>query len=186
LAVNPGDAAAEELLHECRAHLCDWSAFADVAAFCRKKIADGRLELAAENVLPAALPGLARADHLAFARAAAARIASRAGPAPARSFARAAKPRLRIGYLSGNFREHPAARCAAELFELHDRDAVEILAYSAGPDDGSPLRARLLASFDRFTDLRTMSNGAAAERIAADGVDVLVTLDGYASGGTPL
>ena len=185
LAVNPGDAAAEELLHECRAILCDWSAFGEVAPFYRKKATGGRLEIAAENVLPAALPGLARADHLAFARAAASRIAARAGAAPARTFARGAKTRLRIGYLSGNFREHPAARLAAELFELHDRAAFEICGYSAGPDDGSALRRRLAAAFDRFADLRATTMSDAAGRIAADGIDVLVALDGYATGSTP-
>ncbi len=185
LAVNPGDGAAEELLHECRAVLCDWSAFAEVAPFYRAKIAAGRLEIAAENVLPAALPGLTRADHLAFARAAAGRIAARAGEAPARSFPRAPKERLRIGYLSGNFHEHPAARLAAELFELHDRAAFDIHAYSAGPDDGSALRRRLVAAFDRFADLRAITMSAAAGRIAADGIDVLVALDGYAIGSTP-
>lgn len=185
LAVNPGDGAAEELLHECRAISCDWSAFDEVAPFYRRKIAAGRLEIAAENVLPAALPGLARADHHAFARAAAARIAARAGQPPVRAFARGAKPRLRIGYLSGNFREQPAARLAAELFELHDRTAFDVFAYSAGADDGSTLRRRLESAFDSIADLRAMTMSEAAERIAADGIDVLVALDGYASGATP-
>ncbi len=184
LDVNPGDAAAEELLHECRAVLCDWSAFDAAAAFYRKRIADGRLDLAGENVLPAAMRGLTRAEHLAFARAAAARVTARA-KTPLRDFARVAKRRLRIGYLSGDFREHPTARLAAGLIERHDRAAFEIFGYGIGPDDGSALRARLLAAFDRFTDLRSESIAAAAARIAADGIDVLIALDGYAAGAAP-
>jgi predicted O-linked N-acetylglucosamine transferase (SPINDLY family) len=184
LAVNPGDTAAEELLHECRALLCDWSADEQVAPFYRRKIAAGRLDLAGETVFPA-IPGLTRADHLALARGTAARIAAWIGKAPARAFARLPRPRLRIGYLSGNFRDRPIARLAVELFELHDRARVEVFGYSTRGGDGSALRTRLAAAFDRFADLHAMSFGAAAGRIAADGIDVLVDLDGYAPGAVP-
>ena len=42
----------------------------------------------------------------------------------------------------------------AELFEKHDRTRFSIVAYSYGPDDGSPLRRRLVNAFDRFVDVR--------------------------------
>jgi len=94
-------------------------------------------------------------------------------------FQRRAGPRLRIGYLSADLREHPVARLIAELIELHDRSRFEVAAYSYGPDDGSPMRARLKPSFDRFVDIRAMSNANAAARIYDDGVDILVDLTGY-------
>ena len=67
----------------------------------------------------------------------------------------------------------------AELFEVHDRDRFEVFAYSYGPDDNSPMRARLDRAFDRFVDVRTLSHRDAAELIHADKVDILVDLKGY-------
>jgi predicted O-linked N-acetylglucosamine transferase (SPINDLY family) len=95
------------------------------------------------------------------------------------SFERGPRDRLRIGYLSANFHKHAIAYLVAELFELHDRGRFEICAYSYGPDDGSPMRARLKRGFDRFTDIASLSFAEAARVIHADGTDILVDLTGY-------
>ncbi len=87
--------------------------------------------------------------------------------------------RIRLGYLSGDFHQHATAQLMAELFESHDRDRFEVFAYSYGPDDNSPMRARLDRAFDRFVDVRTLSYREAAELIHADKVDILVDLKGY-------
>ena len=50
----------------------------------------------------------------------------------------------------------------AELFERHDRDRFEVCAYCYGPDDGSPMRARLHQAFDRFVDIAALSHREAA------------------------
>ena len=67
----------------------------------------------------------------------------------------------------------------AELFECHDRDRFEVFAYSYGPDDKSPMRARLDRAFDRFADIGALSHSEAARTIHADKVDILVDLKGY-------
>jgi protein O-GlcNAc transferase len=87
--------------------------------------------------------------------------------------------RRRIGYLSAEFHEHATAYLAAELFELHDRNRFEIAAYSYGPAEASPMRARLLRGFDRFVDIAGSSDAQAARAIHADGVEILVDLKGY-------
>src|SRR5262245_45608809 len=87
--------------------------------------------------------------------------------------------RIRVGYLSADLHEHATAYLLAEVIELHDRRAFEVVAYSYGPKDGSPMRARLEAAFDRFTDIAGDSDAVAAARIAADGVDILVDAKGY-------
>ena len=92
---------------------------------------------------------------------------------------RAGRERIRLGYLSGDFHQHATAQLMAELFECHDRDRFEVFAYSYGPDDHSPMRARLAAAFDRFVDIRARSHHEAAELIHAEGVDILVDLKGY-------
>ena len=91
----------------------------------------------------------------------------------------AGRERIRLGYLSGDFHQHATAQLMAELFECHDRDRFEVFAYSYGPDDHSPMRARLAAAFDRFVDIRARSHHEAAELIRAEGVDILVDLKGY-------
>jgi predicted O-linked N-acetylglucosamine transferase (SPINDLY family) len=105
--------------------------------------------------------------------------ARRLGLAPRRSGGR-----MRIGFLSGDFRIHPMASLMPELFERFDRARCEIIGYSIGPDDGSALR-RLEKSFDRFADLRALSDEDAARLIAADGVDILVDLMGYTDHARP-
>jgi protein O-GlcNAc transferase len=102
---------------------------------------------------------------------------------PGRTLARrrpsAPKPKTTIGYLSSDFYSHATAWLIAELIEKHDRDRFAIFGYSYGPDDGSPTRRRLVNAFDRFVDVKDASFAEAAERIAADEVDILVDLKGY-------
>jgi predicted O-linked N-acetylglucosamine transferase (SPINDLY family) len=93
-----------------------------------------------------------------------------------------AKRKIRIGYLSSDFREHPIGHVTCELFERHDRSCFEVIAYSNGPDDGSGIRKRLIASFDRFIDIRRLSDSEAARQICDDGIDILVDLNGYSEG----
>jgi protein O-GlcNAc transferase len=89
------------------------------------------------------------------------------------------RERLRIGYLSGDFRSHAVARLVVELFEEHNRASFEVFGYSCGPDDGSEVRTRLIDGFDRFVDVSALSHEDAARRIHADRIDILVDLSGY-------
>ncbi len=61
--------------------------------------------------------------------------------------------KLRIGYLSSDFCRHPMAYLVAELFETHDRDRFEIFGYCSTKDDGSDVRRRILASFDKAVSI---------------------------------
>src|SRR5208282_2933924 len=66
-----------------------------------------------------------------------------------------------------------------ELIERHDRSRFEVIGYSFGPDDGSEVRRRLENSFDRFIDAIAFTDADLAQRIHADGIDILVDLTGY-------
>ncbi len=100
-------------------------------------------------------------------------------PNPRFDFTQRPGDRLRLGYLSADFRKHPVASALVEIFEQHDRARFEVTAYSFGPDDESPLRERLVKAFDRFVDIRSFSYDQAARRIHEDGVDILIDLMGY-------
>jgi predicted O-linked N-acetylglucosamine transferase (SPINDLY family) len=95
------------------------------------------------------------------------------------------RDRIRLGYLSADFAQHATASLAVELFERHDRARFEVTAYSYGPDDGSPLRRRIERAFDRFVDIRALPHRAAAQRINADEIDILVDLKGYTQHARP-
>jgi protein O-GlcNAc transferase len=93
--------------------------------------------------------------------------------------------RIRIAYLSADFREHAVAGCIAELIERHDRSKFEIIGASLGVDDGSATRSRLLRGFDRFLDLRPAGDLDAAMRLRETEVDIVVDLMGYTNTSRP-
>ena len=67
----------------------------------------------------------------------------------------AARPdaKIRLAYLSADFRRHATAYLMVRLLELHDRSRFEVIGVSFGSDDKSDMRARLERSFDRFIDV---------------------------------
>ncbi len=100
---------------------------------------------------------------------------------PAAAVRRPVSPggRLNVAYLSADFHEHATAYLTAELFELHDRTRFTVFGYSYGMDDGSPMRRRLEAGFDRFRDLRHTDPDTVAALCAEDNIHILVDLKGY-------
>jgi predicted O-linked N-acetylglucosamine transferase (SPINDLY family) len=86
---------------------------------------------------------------------------------------------IRLGYVCGEFRAQATMYLVAGLFENHDRSRFEVLAFDAGRDDASPMRGRVVASFDKFISIAALSDRDAAARIAAEEVDILVNLNGY-------
>mmetsp|Transcript_61431 Transcript_61431/g.146276 ORF Transcript_61431/g.146276 Transcript_61431/m.146276 type:complete len:407 (-) Transcript_61431:75-1295(-) len=94
--------------------------------------------------------------------------------------------RLRVGYLSADFKDHPVAKRMQDVYASHDRSRVRVTCYSLNADDGSPWRAKIRASAERFIDLdATLQQGgphAVASAIAGDFADVLVNLAGHTRG----
>ncbi len=87
--------------------------------------------------------------------------------------------KIRLGYLSGEFREQATAILMAGLYERHDRDRFEIIALDNGSADGSAMTARLKRAFDGWIDIGDLNDGQAATRIREAGIDILVNLNGY-------
>ena len=174
LRLRPDDAGAFGQLIYHRAQACAWEGYeAD-----QEKLVDmARRGIRVPPFYLLATPASA-SDQLSCAR----QWATSISPPRTALFhhrPRAGRERIRLGYLSGDFHQHATAQLMAELFECHDRDRFEVFAYSYGPDDHSPMRARLAAAFDRFVDIRARSHHEAAELIRAEGVDILVDLKGY-------
>lgn len=163
-----------------RRHICDWDGLEKAEAQ-----AIAALRKSGEPMPPfAALAMHCRPeDHLALARQFARGFTVADGEATAQAAATprksAARERLRIGYVSSDFFRHATAYLMAELIERHDRSRFEIIAYCFSPEDGSELRQRLKAGFDHFVEIGPLSHAEAAQRIRADGIDILVDLKGY-------
>ncbi len=87
--------------------------------------------------------------------------------------------RLRIGYVSSDLRDHAIGYLMAELFELHSKRDVEVFAYYCGPASTSALTGRIKAAVEHWRDITKMSDDDAAKRIAEDGIDILVDVNGH-------
>lgn len=176
LQINPALAPAKGHLLRAYRETADWDneerLFADIRALLAKDEAKGQLPLATQDALFYPFNG---PEMRAIAAAEAAfRVPGQ--PRPVVRPQAKAPPALVVGYLSPDYREHATMHLAGGLFAAHDRARVRPLAYSVGPDDGSGWRERVARDCDGFTDLAPLSDRAAAERIAADGVHILVDL----------
>jgi predicted O-linked N-acetylglucosamine transferase (SPINDLY family) len=87
--------------------------------------------------------------------------------------------RIRIAYLSPDFREHPMAQCIAGLIEGNDRSAFEVTGFYYGPQADDEWHARLARAFDRFVDVRARSDAEIGAGLRSFGIDIAVDLCGY-------
>jgi predicted O-linked N-acetylglucosamine transferase (SPINDLY family) len=90
--------------------------------------------------------------------------------------------RIRVGYLSSDFCRHAMGFLIAGLLERHDRSRFEIFGYCSTDDDHSDLRRRIVAALDHHIPIGHLSEEAAARRIRADEIDILVDLNGLTRG----
>ncbi len=89
--------------------------------------------------------------------------------------------RLRVGFVSADFRTHATSMLLVQTLERLPRDRFEVCLYSHGRDDGSALAHRVRSAADRFVDCSEMNADEQAARIRADGVALLIDLSGYTS-----
>ena len=87
--------------------------------------------------------------------------------------------KIRIGYFSGDFREHPVSTLTAGLYESHNRDFFEIYAFSYGPDTNDEMNIRIKAGVDHFHDVQRMSHKDIALLSRSLEIDIAVDLGGY-------
>ena len=96
---------------------------------------------------------------------------------------RKACERLRIGYVSSDFGNHPTSHLMQSVPEMHDKSRIELFCYALSPDDGTSFRAKISKGADHFIDFSSVSCvGAMAERIYNDGIHILVNMNGYTKG----
>ncbi len=184
LVLRPDDGAALSQLVFCRKQLLDWPGLLPLQQRVREGVAKGMPLVTPFSFLS---DPSTRAEQRRCAQtwvdgvAASVRTSRRPAPPPAAA-ANDRSRRLRIGYLSGDFYQHPTSVLLAGVLEHHDRRGYEIFGYSTGPDDASPMRARVAAAFEHFTPIEDRDPARIAARIASDELDILVDLKGYTEG----
>ena len=187
--LRPGFRRAEVHLAQARQYLCDWDGLDALMGAVRDEI-DRAMARAPCQVSPffaLTLP-VDEAARTAVAAAQARKREDAVAPLrPAMKFRFTAheKDRLHVGYLSADWRDHPAAHLACGLFRHHDRARFEISVLSIGPDDGSDYLRRIRDGADRFVDLGAEDDRGAAHTIHRLGVDILLDVQGFMGAARP-
>ena len=93
--------------------------------------------------------------------------------------------KIRIGYYSADFHNHATTYLMAEMFEHHNRNNFELIAFSFGPDKNDEMRKRVRAAFDQFIDVRDQSDRNVASLSRKMAIDIAVDLKGLTQRGRP-
>ncbi len=90
--------------------------------------------------------------------------------------------KIRIGYISRDFTDHPVGHIIKNMFSKHDRRKFEVYCFSFGGKSEDRFRKKIEKSVKHFVDISSMSYLNAAQRIHAEEIDILVDLMGHTSG----
>jgi predicted O-linked N-acetylglucosamine transferase (SPINDLY family) len=161
-------------------HACDWDS---LDAQIERLVA--RIERAERATAPLIVLGLVDSPEVQR-RAAEIWVEATcpASPLPP-SDRRSRSDKIRIGYFSPDFYDHPVARLTAELFETHDRSRFEVTAFSLAPGSEDNMSKRLKNAFDFFLDVHAESDEEIARLAQQRGMDIAVDLAGHTKGSRP-
>jgi protein O-GlcNAc transferase len=183
--LDPANAYVLSMLAHARAHRCAWSGISDLFATLEQFIAT-LPQSSAWNVAPMPLLAMPLSPQVLL------RAAKRWGSAfvPKRALSNPVTKlgpdrRLRVGFVSSDFRLHPMASVIPELLERLDRTRLETFGYGLVTADTGPVGTRIANAFDHFIDVSTASATQAVERIRADGIAILFDLNGYTRNARP-
>eukprot|EP00884_Botryococcus_braunii_P009865 jgi/Botrbrau1/18880/Bobra.177_2s0039.1 len=170
--------------------VCEWKDrtqhFIRLEQEVRRDLAAGRLPPvqpfhAMAYPFPADLALAISAKYAEYCMVTAQRLnAPRLAHPPARPLRRG--ERLRIGYVSSDFGNHPLSHLMGSVFGLHDRSKVEVFCYALSASDNSEWRQRIEAEAEHFLDVSSWSTPAIASKISSDGIHIAINLNGYTKG----
>ena len=190
LELDPGCAIIYPYLAHALLQQCSWTNLDAVVERIREnteaEFAAGRLV----SVTPFALQSMPGPFSMALrqriSEAVSERIARQAGAADGRAFfvhaPRPRRPKLRVGYVSPDFRFHSVAVAFKGVLEAHARDRFEWRAYSLHGGRMDDMNRQFREGFDNFADIAHLPMEDAARLINEDGVDILVDLAGHTRG----
>ena len=175
LALNSSYPSARGMVVECQAWLCQWQGHQQTEQDLLQGVRQGRTQVPPLAFLHYCDDPLAQRQCAeVWARDRFPRQAGDAGGA-----LRHSHDRIRLAYISPDFRSHAVAYLITDLIEQHDRSRFEVFGISIGPDSQDRWRERLQKGFDYFLNLRGESDEAVAQRLTRLELDIAVDLAGY-------
>ena len=183
--LDPQRFTAQTMVLHMRQHACRWDGF---DAACAGVVASLTDSAGAANARgEGAVWALAAIPHppplfKAAARQVACKSARGVQPLAQRLLPAPGARRIRVGYVSADFHNHATALLLVEALERRNTADFEVTLYSHSPDDGSALQLRIRAACEHFVEMGAMSAAQMAQRIAHDGIDILVDLKGQTFG----
>ncbi len=177
LVVAPEHDYARGALLHMRLQGCDWTDYARLADDVLASVRAGR-----RADYPFSF--LAIAPTVADQRRCGESFAAQIRPAsmPLLSVQQDPEARIRVAYVSGDFREHATSYLMAGVFEQHDRARFEVIGVSFRPAATDPTGLRVSAAFDRFIDVSQMNDREVAMLLRDMNVDIAVDLMGFTNG----
>jgi len=173
-------------LLDCLKQLCAWKEATKVA---KKLDILTKTELQKEGRTgETSYTAISRSDNparnLEIAKAWSKHIEKKTGSASGFYFDRLRKThsKIRIGYLSKDFTDHPVGHIIKTLFARHDKRQFEVYCFSFGGMSNDRFRKKIETSVKHFVDITPMSFLDAARRIHAEEIDILIDLMGHTSG----
>ncbi|HEX3487631.1 MAG TPA: tetratricopeptide repeat protein [Micropepsaceae bacterium] len=179
LQLAPDLPYVEGFLIQCRIRVCDWRHLDED----RRNLSEG-LRAWKRIIDPQGNLPISRSpeDQLQCARIF---MADEAAGPPLWHGERYSHDRIRVAYLTADFRPHPVAFLIAGLFEQHDKSRFQTIGISFGPGVESDIHRRIAASFEHFHDVRLMGDGDVAAMLKRMEVDVAVDLMAFTEGCRP-
>lgn len=177
LAIRPDSANALAARAHAAALCCSWARSADIHGRLRTSLDDPSFDGNCNIFALLSIFDDPRLQRRAAERYCAHKTIPASKPASPTGLAR--KSRLRLGYLSADFKGHPVAFLTSGLIEAHDRSFCEVYGFSASADDGSPERKRLAAAFDRLIDVTNPSREELCSEMRKAEIDILIDLGGH-------
>jgi predicted O-linked N-acetylglucosamine transferase (SPINDLY family) len=174
LDINPTDVEALQHFIALRQRQCEWPAIDSSERLSRKTLLTGISSLSLASLADDPMFQLARAWHYAKT------VIGKPKPVPlAATPNRRDQGRLRIGYVSSDLREHAVGFGMTDVMETHDRKDFEVFAYYCGINRTDPTQERIKQAVEHWFDINPLNDDQAAAKIAEDGIDILVDLNGY-------
>ena len=177
LRIDPSFKYTRGNLIRCRLELCDWR---DLAVDKDRALADLRRGRFALWPLYNALISDQESDQLISSRTWTENDCP-ASPSPLWRGERYGHDKIRIAYVSADFRTHAVASLMAGVFEQHDKSRFEVTAISLGNRKDS-MSERLKTAFDRFVPVHGLDDGEVARKLRDMEIDIAVDLMGYTEG----
>lgn len=181
LALKPDLESAEGMRLYSKMHICDWINSDTECAHLIASVKDGKT-----NTPPFAFLGISESpdDQLQCAR----RWTAVMYPPAKRVVGQVERyrhDRIRVAYVSSDFRQHPMSFLIAEFIESHDRGRFEVVGLSTEPEDSSEIGQRMKNAFERFIDVSKLPDEKIADTVRELEIDIAVDLNGYTRNGRP-